>query len=101
MPRARLSVLICEMGMVTACPQRNENACCMNVLGVSIQKWPLSTYFIVGQGEEGSLALVRVGAPELQAGERVAQLSLGRAGTLARAGSSRVYMSTPRRNTAS
>lgn len=37
----------------------------------------------------------------MEAEERAAQLSLGRAGTLARAGSSRVYMSIPRRNTAS
>jgi hypothetical protein len=40
-------------------------------------------------------------ALEAGVGERGAQLSLGKAGTLARAGSRRVYMSTPRRNTAS
>lgn len=70
----------------------------MNILAVSIlQKWPLSTQtLLLGRGEERSLALIGV-----EVGERGAQLSLGRVGTLARAGSSRVYMSIPRRNMAS
>lgn len=37
----------------------------------------------------------------MEARERAAQPSLGRAGTLARADSSRAYMSIPRRNTSS
>lgn len=49
--RARLSFLICEMGMVIACPQRNENPCSMNVLAHSTSELaPVHTDFIVGVG---------------------------------------------------
>lgn len=81
--------------------QRDDNhtPCSTNVLLPGSQRpWP-HTDFIVGQGR-GAWARARW---KLQ-GQKLgawAQLSLGRAGTLASAGSSRVYMSIPRRNTAS
>lgn len=56
--------------------------------------------YIIGQGKRRSLAVVGIRALG-KIGGYGAQFSLGRAGTLARTDSKRVYMSIPRRNTVS
>lgn len=103
-PRARLSFTICEMKMGIAWPQRITESL--------LHECPFSQYCRTGPVHTQTLLLSvgqrdpcldtgLVDAPGVEVGEPGTQPSLGRAGTLARAGSSRVYMSTPRRNTAS
>lgn len=93
--------LICETGLVTACPQSNKTPFSMNVCSVSSSGTAfVHTDYITGQEKRRSLALVGMKALGQTRGYG-AQFSLGRAGTLARTDSKRVYMSIPRRNTVS
>lgn len=58
-PRAKLCFLICEMGMGTACPQRNEKPCSMKVLAAStLEAASVHTQPLLPGSGEGSLALV-------------------------------------------